>query len=42
MYEVKTKDAYKDFSNDKEMFNFLISQLNQNIMIVQTNQWLVK
>ena len=22
MYEIKTKDVYKDFSNDKEMFEF--------------------
>ena len=22
MYEIKTKDVYKDFSNDKEMFDF--------------------
>ena len=22
MYEIKTKDVYEDFSNDKEMFNF--------------------
>ena len=22
IYEIKTEDVYKDFSNDKEMFNF--------------------
>ena len=22
LYEIKTKDVYKDFSNDKEMFDF--------------------
>ena len=22
MYEIKTEDVYKDFSNDKEMFDF--------------------
>ena len=22
MYEIKAEDVYKDFSNDKEMFNF--------------------
>ena len=22
MYEIKTKDVYKDFSKDKEMFDF--------------------
>ena len=22
MYEIKTKDVYKDFRNDKEMFDF--------------------
>ena len=24
MYEIKTEDLYKDFSNDKEMFDFSI------------------
>ena len=33
MYEIKTEDVYKDFSNDKEMF----IQLRQNIMIIQTS-----
>ena len=42
MYEIKTEDVYKDFSNDKEMLTLLILQLSQNIMIIQTNQWLVK
>ena len=23
MYEIKTEDIYKDFSNDKEMFDFI-------------------
>ena len=37
MYEIKTEDVYKDFSNDKEMLTLLILQLSQNIMIIQTN-----
>ena len=32
MYEIKTEDVYKDFTNDKEMFH-----LSQNFMIIQTN-----
>ena len=36
MYEIKTEDVYKDFSNDIKIY-----QLNQN-MIIQTNDWLVK
>ena len=33
IYEIKTENVYKDFSNDKEMF----IQLRQNIMIIQTS-----
>ena len=29
MYEIKTEDVYKDFSNDKKMFH-----LSQNFMII--------
>ena len=34
MYEIKTEDVYKDFSNEKEMF----IQLSQKIMIIQTKE----
>ena len=37
MYEIETEDFYKGFSNDKEILIFVIIQLNQNIMIIQTN-----
>ena len=42
MYEIKTEDLYKDFSNNKEMFHFINYSVNQSITIIQTNQWLVK
>ena len=37
LYEIKTEDIYKDFSNNKKMFQFSNFQLSQNIMIIQTN-----
>ena len=37
LYEIKTEDIYKDFSNNKKMFHFSNFQLSQNIMIIQTN-----
>ena len=37
MYEVKTEDVYKDFSNIKKCVTLIIIELSQNIMIVQTN-----
>ena len=37
MYEIKTEDVYKDFSNDKEILTLVIIQLSQNVMIIQTN-----
>ena len=37
MYGIETEDFYKGFSNDKEILIFVIIQLNQNIMIIQTN-----
>ena len=39
MYQIKTEDVCKDFSNNKEMFDFSNSkyQLSQNIMIIQIN-----
>ena len=42
MYETETEDLYENFSNDIEMFDLAIIQLSQNIMIIQTNYWLVK
>ena len=37
MCKIKTEDVYKDFSNDKEMFDNSNYSINENIMIVQTN-----
>ena len=36
MDEIKTEDVYEDFSNDK-CLTFVIIQLRQSIMIIQTN-----
>ena len=41
-YAIKTKDVYEGFSKDKEMFDFNNMQLNQNIMIIQTEYLLVR
>ena len=37
MYEIKTEDVYKDFSNDKEMFDFsnYSIQLSQNQLLIK-------
>ena len=37
MYETKTEDADKDFSNDKKCSIFVIIQLSQTFMIIQTS-----
>ena len=37
IYEIKTEDAYEDFSKDKEMFDLVFIHLNQKIMTIQTN-----
>ena len=41
MYEIKTKNVYEDFSNDKEMFDVSnyskVQKYIPNIMIIQTN-----
>ena len=37
LYEIKTEDVCKDFSNEKEMFHFSNYSTYQNIMIFQTN-----
>ena len=42
MYEIKTEDVYEDFSKGKEMFNFSVIQLSQNIMMIQINYWFLK
>ena len=42
MYGIKVEDVYKDFSSDKEMIDFIIIQLSQNAMIIQTNYSLEK
>ena len=39
VYEIITEDIFKDFSKKKEIFSF---QLSQNIMMIQTNQLLVR
>ena len=39
VYEIITEDIYKDFSKKKEIFSF---QLSQNIMMIETNQLLVR
>ena len=35
MYEIKIEDVYENFSNDKEIFDLVIIQLSQNIMIIR-------
>ena len=42
IYEIKTEGVYEDFSNDKKCLTLVIIQQSQNIMIIQTNYWLVK
>ena len=42
MNEIKTEDVYGDFSKDKEMFGFSNCSASQKIVMIQTNQWLVK
>ena len=42
LYKIKTEDVYEGFSKDTVIFEFSAFQLSQNIMIIQTNQWLVK
>ena len=41
MYEIKTKNVYEDFSNDKKMFDVSnyskVQKYIPNIMIIQTN-----
>ena len=36
MYEIKTKDVYEDFSNDKETFDFS-NYSSQNTLMIQAN-----
>ena len=42
MYEIKSQGVDKDFSSNKEMFDFGIIWLSQNIMMIQTNWFLEK
>ena len=35
MYEIKIEDVYEHFSDDKEIFDLVIIQLSQNIMIIR-------
>ena len=37
MYEIKTENAYGDFSNNKENFDFSNYPTKSNTMIIQTN-----
>ena len=37
MYKIKTEDVYKDFGNDKEMFEIMLKIIQVNIMIIQKN-----
>ena len=37
IYEIKSKDVYKDFSKDKEMFDFSNYSAKPNIVMIQTN-----
>ena len=37
LYKIKTEDVCKDFSKDKKCLILVIIQLNQDIMIIQTN-----
>lgn len=42
MYEIKTEGFSENFSKDKEIFDFSIILLSQNIMVIKTYQLLVK
>ena len=33
MYKIKTEDVHEDFSKDKEIFDLVIIQLSQNMII---------
>ena len=35
--QIKIEDVFEDFRKDKEMFDFSIIHLHQNIMMTQTN-----
>ena len=37
MYEIKTEDAYEDFSSNKKILILVIIRLSQNTMMIQTN-----
>ena len=35
--EIRTEDIYEDFSSNKKCFIFVIIQISQNTMTIQTN-----
>ena len=37
MCEIRTEDIYEDFSSNKKCFIFVIIQISQNTMAIQTN-----
>ena len=37
MCEIRTEDIYEDFSSNKKCFIFVITQISQNTMTIQTN-----
>ena len=37
MYQIKTEDAYEDFTKIKKCLTSVFIQLSQNIIIIQTN-----
>ena len=37
MYEIKTREVYEDFSNDKEIFGFINYSAKSKIMMIQAN-----
>ena len=37
MCEIRTEDIYEDFSSNKKCFIFVIIQISQNTMTIQTN-----
>ena len=42
MHEIKTEDIYEDFNSNKELFDFGIIPLTQNIIMNRRNESLKK
>ena len=42
MYDIKTKDVYKDLAAIKKCLILVIIRLSQNTMMIETNQSLEK